>query len=573
MTKVIVPILLFLVCSMAGAQQVAPGAQQAAPGPVARPPGFTAEDRLRLATSSPNYPVTSGDIYRLTYQQGAVPSTLDIQVGSDSTIQLNIFGKLNAAGMTFAAVKQAVEKAFTSAYPRSFPSLAISAVGTFHVFVKGETPETMVVEAWGMSRLSDVLEGRLDPYSSIRNVRVISADGTNKDFDLFQFERSGLLDQDPYLRPGDSVVLSTAERIVEVRGEVKRPGRYQPLHSDQLTELIDSYGGGLTTSADPSRVKIERMSGDTPRTLSVDMSQPGASATVLDDGDIVTVPSKADTLPVAFFEGAVIPGAPPPAAAAAAPEPPGMLSPIGYNRIAYSFRDGETLRNALLSIRKSILPVANLAGGFLVRAGTPEPIPVDLSALLMDTDPADMPLRPLDRIIIPAAQFSVGVYGDVARPGNYSYAPARTYRYYADLAGFADIEEISKNIVILAPDGNRLPVGAFIEPGSRIYLTASHVTVQGAVVNPGNFPYRSDFTALDYMNQAGGFDPEKSNNGRATVFDSRGTARKQGDPLQPGDRIYVYADNFGYNFTRDLPIIVSIITAVSTVVTIYALVR
>ena len=53
---------------------------------------------------------------------------------------------------------------------------------------------------------------------------------------------------------------------------------------------------------------------------------------------------------------------------------------------------------------------------------------------------------------------------------------------------YADIEEIPKNIVIMDAQGKRLPVGAFIEPGSRIYLTASRVTVQGAVLNPGNFP-------------------------------------------------------------------------------------
>jgi hypothetical protein len=99
------------------------------------------------------------------------------------------------------------------------------------------------------------------------------------------------------------------------------------------------------------------------------------------------------------------------------------------------------------------------------------------------------------------------------------------------------------------------------------------VTVQGAVLNPGNFPYRSDFSVADYENAAGGFDPDKSTNGKVQVFDSKGVRRKPGDPLQPGDRIYVSADGFAYNFNRDLPVILSVITAVSTVVTIYALVR
>ena len=161
----------------------------------------------------------------------------------------------------------------------------------------------------------------------------------------------------------------------------------------------------------------------------------------------------------------------------------------------------------------------------------------------------------------------------MARPGNYPYTPSETYRHYADLAGFADIEEIPKNIVILDTHGQRHPAGDFIEPGSRIYLTAARVTVQGAVLNPGNFAYRVDFSVSDYENQAGGFDPEKSTNTKVVVFDSKGNSRKPGEALQPGDRIYIYADKFQYNFNRDLPIILSVITAVSTVVTIYALLR
>jgi polysaccharide biosynthesis/export protein len=565
--KIVLFFLLGLGCGVAGAQQ-------AGPGMLAPPPAATPADRLSLAMSNANYPVTPGDIYRLTYEQGNGLSALDIQVGSDSSIQLNIFGKLNASGMTFLAAKQAVEKAFISAYPRSSPSLAIASVGTFHVFVKGETPAAKNVDAWGMSRLSEILEGVLDPYSSVRNVEVSSRDGTNRQYDLFLFERSGEEDQNPYVRPGDSVTISTAERTVAIAGEVRRPGKYQLLPSDQLQELIEVIGGGLTAAADVSRIKIDRISGNTPEALYANLNQKEQNAVVLEDGDTVTVPSKVENLPVVYFEGAVTSQAPPGAAAAPTPESSDMFAPVGYNRIPYSFRQGETLGNALLSMRKSFLPDANLAGSFLVRQGVTEPQPVDLSTLLQGGNgPADFPLRPFDRIIVPAEQFSVSVFGDVTKPGNYPYTPSKGYRYYADLAGFADIDVIPKNIVIMDAQGRRLPIGAFIEPGSRIYLTASRVTVQGAVLNPGNFPYRSDFAVADYENEAGGFDPDKSTNRKVDVFDSKGARRKRSDALQPGDRIYVSADGFAYNFNRDLPVILSVITAVSTVVTIYALVR
>ena len=251
-----------------------------------------------------------------------------------------------------------------------------------------------------------------------------------------------------------------------------------------------------------------------------------------------------------------------------------MFTPVSYNRIPYNFRQGETLKSALESVRKSISPTADLTSGFVVREGVREPIPVDLLSLLSETGTSpDFLLQPLDRIVIPTAQFSVAVYGEVARPGNYPYTPSRNYRHYADLAGFGDIEEIPDNIVILDTRGQRRSVGDFIEPGSRIYLTAARVTVQGAVLNPGNFAFRRDFSVSKYMNLAGGFDPEKSTNGKVTVFDSKGNPRKANDSIQPGDRIYVYADKFEYNFNRGFPIFLSVVTVVSTFVTIYALLR
>jgi polysaccharide biosynthesis/export protein len=212
--------------------------------PVAAPPPheLNAEDRLVLASSTGAYPVTPGDDYRLTFQQGGVPATLEIIVGSDYTIQLNVFGKLNAAGMTYAQVKQTIEKAFVAAYPRSTPSLAISSVGVFQVFLKGETPVAQSVNAWGMSHLSDVLEGRLGSYSCIRNVKIVSNKGTERVFDLFQYQRLGVVIQNPYMQPGDVVILSPSERTVEITGEIKRPGKYQLLPPENFKDVVETFG-------------------------------------------------------------------------------------------------------------------------------------------------------------------------------------------------------------------------------------------------------------------------------------------------------------------------------------------
>jgi polysaccharide export outer membrane protein len=572
MKKEITAVFAFLLLSVgAMAQAKAPAAdvgvaaQPAMPGP---------DDRLRLAASSASYPVTPGDVYTLTFQQGGAPTTLEILVGSDSSVQLSAFGKMNAEGMTFSQVKQNIEKAFVAAYPRSIPYLSIKAVGVFQVFLKGEIAESQNVDAWGMSRLSDVIQGKLDPYSSLRDIKIISRTGNERTCDLFQYLRFGDVSQNPFMKAGDTVVISPSARTIEVLGEVRRPGRYQLLPSEQLTEVINNFGGGLTAAAEGSQVRIDRVEGAVPRTLYVNLADPAKTVFSLQDGDVVTVPSKTAELPVAYFEGAVAEQAAPAAPGAVAGEAPAALPPATYSRLPYRFRQGETLKSALMAVRKSILPTADLTEAFVVREGEPSPIPVDLASLLSDSGTAvDMLLRPMDRIVIPTAQFSVSVVGDVTKPGSYPYSPSKKYRYYADLAGFADVEEIPQNIVILDSQGKRRDIGDSIQPGSRIYLTAARVSVQGAVMNPGNFPYRKDFSVYNYLNLAGGFDPERSNNGRSVVLDLKGNARKEKDPIQPGDRIFVYSDKFSYNFSKGFPVFVSFVALVATGVTIYALLK
>jgi polysaccharide biosynthesis/export protein len=549
-------------------------AQQKEAGAVAAPVTPNAEERLRLAASTGSYPVTPGDVYRLTFQQAGVPATLEILVGSDYTIQLNVFGKVNATGMTFTQAKQTIEKAFVGAYPRSMPSLALASVGVFQVFLTGETSEARDVEAWGMSHLSDIVEGRLGRYSCLRNIRIVSSNGTEQVCDLFRYKRLGAANQNPFMKAGDTVVVSPSERTVEIGGEVRRPGTYQLLPSENLKEMIETFGGGLTTAAETSRVRFDRMSGERAQTWYLDLMSSVDTVTPLEDGDVITVPSKLAILPMIFFEGAVTAQAGAGTPGTPVVEPAGLFAPVNYNRIPYRFRQGETLKSALTVLKDSISPLANLSAAFLVRAGVTEPMPLDLEALISGASAtADVPLFPLDRIVIPTAQFFVSVYGDVTRPGNYPYTPGKTYRHYADLSGFADLEEIPRNIVIIDGQGRRRGVEELVEPGSRVFLAAARVTVQGAVVNPGNFTYRRDFSALDYENLAGGYDPERSTNRKMTIFDSKGSPRMPTDRIQPGDRIYVEADSFVYNLGKGLPVFLSILGAVTSVVTIYALLR
>ena len=403
-------------------------------------PSERAQERLSLALATPAYPVTPGDTYRLSYlpataaRAGAVARVSEpVIVRGDYTVDLGAFGAFAGRGVRFEDLRSRTVALVDSAYPGSDPSLLLIAVGTFEVHLRGAVETADHAAAWGLSRLSEVLDGQLTEHASARDVR-IERDGGVEVFDLFRAQRFGVRSHDPYLQPGDRICVSRRARSVAILGEVRRPGTYQLLDREGLADLV-AFADGFTPRADLQRVRIDSL-GEARAPGSAGGSAAAAAALVdcdgtplpassayraddrgttryaawdlelagapLRDGDVVAVGSRDALRPAVFFEGAV--GA-------------------EIERIIYRYRPGETLFDALSRIRASIVPGADLANATFARPGAPEE-PIDLDLLLHGGSRAgDRELAPLDRIIIPARRFEVALRGEITRARQYTVSP------------------------------------------------------------------------------------------------------------------------------------------------------
>jgi len=448
------------------------------------------QQRLQLAISSEEYPVTPGDVYRLTYRQADTPVTVDLLVESNCSINMRVFGALDATGMTFPVVKSAVEKAVTAAYPRSMPSLVIYSLGMFQVHLRGETPQSQSVVAWGLARLSEIVENRRNPTASLRNIRIVSRNGKERSCDLFKAYRLGGAGEDPYVKPGDTIVLSKTERSVEIAGEVWRPGTYELLAGEQLRDLVESYGGGLTERANVSRVRIQRTTGGRAQVLYVSFVDGYPRDMLIGNTDVVTVPSVTEVLPFVTFEGAVIQPSPAAGTTAGTPAERDAGVTSDYQRLIHRFMEGEMLSDAARAVRSSIAPLADLSSASVEREGTSGSIPVNLQELLTNSvSSADMILKANDRVVIPFLRYSVYVSGAVARPGTYPYSPGRAHSYYVTLAG-GSTQDAPDRVVITDVHGTVRDKNAFIQPEDTVQLLPADVMVYGAVFAPGTFSYR-----------------------------------------------------------------------------------
>lgn len=347
------------------------------------------DNRVTIARSAADYPVTPGDTYVVQYVRGSAQTELPVAIDATGIADLGVVGTIDTTGLTLPVFRDQVRTLVERAYPGSFPRVTLQSIGIFRVRVSGELAAVREVEAWGLDRLSAVV-GRVDTSrASERRVTVVNPDGTRRDYDLFRARRLGEQAQDPLLRPGDTVVLSRPGSRFTISGAVRFPGQYELTDRDTLSTALNVWAGGLLSDADRDAVRIVSAGSD-PRMRTFAVSN--ARSQALEDGDRVIVPRVTDRLPVVTLEGAIGDGA--------------LLRRL-------TLFPGAGLRDTILDAGIPFPDGANLRAAVLIRDGGETPRPIDLESILFGSGD-DVPLEPNDRIVVPFGAFSVYLTGEVA---------------------------------------------------------------------------------------------------------------------------------------------------------------
>jgi protein involved in polysaccharide export with SLBB domain len=429
-----------------------------------------------LALSPIEYPATPGDVYNLSYFTGTTGTAISLPLTLDAGYQLKIqnLGTISARNKTYLQVRQEVETLVSRNYPLSGPAFTLVRMGYFTVLVTGETTAAGIRNIDGLTRLSAMM-GSLTAKGSFRLATVVSGAGEAVTYDLFQAQRYGDFSQNPYIRPGDTIQILPAGRRVVLAGEVFRPGTYELLEGEELASLVGLYGDGFTVRADPSRIRLSRISVEAPGETKTFVYQENAGMT-LEDLDAISVPNKAAALPVVFFEGALSQGT------AAVEETTAAIE--GTAKMEYPFYEGETRGNAAWANAGRFTASSDLANAYVIRDG--KHIPMDLGRYLYYNDfSKDLALANGDTIIIPFRQYYVLVSGAVKLPGRIPYVPDRQSDYYINMAGGRDDQQNNgRGIAITDVNKKKVKADAMIEPETMIWVPVNRFTANFNQVAP-----------------------------------------------------------------------------------------
>ncbi|MCR4580328.1 MAG: SLBB domain-containing protein [Treponema sp.] len=453
---------------------------------------FTSTDnikRAQMAMSNNEYVVTAGDIYSLVYNGGS----FSISVDSTYRVRIANLGIINARGLTVQEFKNKVEALIINNYPTGGVQFFLSNPAQFRVYVKGEVNAAATVETWALVHVSELIAPFYSSYSSKRFVTIISADGVEKQYDLFKAKRYGDFMQDPYLRPGDTIIVNKLDREVSVAGAVMRPGTYELMPGEELRELIFEYGEGFAPGANKDRIMLSRYLGGQPM-YSIDFMKETDlhGTTPLACYDRVSVSSMGEISSILYVEGAVSKYYDPVSRSFVASEDdensydstyPGYVAdaPSSSARQSIEYQQNMTLSQLVYSHSKMFVNSADLANCYLTRIEVADDgkieekkIPVNIDIIMHpvpgEPAPEEVPLKPNDKLTVPFTNYYVTVVGGVGSPGRYPYQPDKYWSYYVNLAmGFDYDQTLFKVVKITDKDGNKLSKKDFIPQEAVIY--------------------------------------------------------------------------------------------------------
>lgn len=475
------------------------------------------------AMANPDYRVLPGDIYQLAYTIGQTPVSYQIVVDSSGIVRVSNLGSVNTNGKTFLAVKKQVETLISQNYPLSVVQFVLIAPSTFTVTVRGEVSKTTEVKAWGLMRASQAITGLLTDFASSRYLSITGRSGKTIDYDLFHAIRFGDLTQDPYLSPGDVISIPRAKRRVTLSGAVERPGTYELAETETLAQLIDVYGSGYTAGANRTQVKITRTTNTEDGSTKFDsffvaLSGEPDGNEQLQHLDKVYIDTQKTLRPFVYLD-----------------------MPL----------DAET-RAGLLADNQT----GNIRGG-LSNQTTASAINKDGEGKIVATT-IPIPFNEGDDLI------------SIVR----ERLPIFT-KPWIDVTGayiFRQGKQIPINLSPLLFDQSYHEIIP-IEAEDRLVVPEikQTVTVDGAVTNPGSYPYTPGRKADFYIALAGGFDYQRNTGGAVVIRDVYGKKLTKDDILGPNTIITAKSNAFMYNFNMYVPLITvtaTILTIITSIITL-----
>ena len=369
-----------------------------------------------------NYILGPKDVLKLVVY-GVQEFSSDLIVSKEGTVQVANVGQVKVAGLSIEAATERIKQQMAkSSYPslnsnESKLALTIGDIRTIQVSVIG----AMKSGKYNVSALSNVLSvlteaGGPNEIGSFRNIELIRNNKLESKIDLYQFMQYGDQKQMMSLKDNDVIRIPAFKSRLEIKGQAKRPGIFEPNVNESFKHILE-YAGGFDDTAYTALVKVIQKT-DKERAIK-DLYASEFDKYIPTGGDVIMI-SKI----INRYQNRV------------------KLSGAAYRPDTYELTQGMRVSD-LIKKGDGLKEDAFTSGAQLFRVKPNllrEVVNIDLGKALAGDKSENIYLQREDELFISSIldlrdSFNVTIYGEVHNPGKYQYVDSMTVKDLITLAG------------------------------------------------------------------------------------------------------------------------------------------
>ncbi len=441
---------------------------------------------LRGPVDPDEYIVGPGDRFSVTLWGQSVVSFTET-VTPEGELVLPGIATIPVAGERLEAVKRGVRARLAERYKNVEVSVSLTELRRIQVNVLGEVASPGVYVGTALDPSSVLVEkaGGLLEGASLRNIEVGRRDGETDRLDLVRYANTSDVSANPPILDGDVIFVPHATSFVRISGGVARPDLYEFVAGETVESLIE-VAGGLARGAFADTVEIHRFDDDlTTSSFLLDVSSPAGRTHRLRDGDqvVVRVDPHWRVVRSVGVEGEVVyPGDY--GIDEGADRLSDVLERAGGPTAEASLKDARIMRlpeeeeidpeferlKAVAANDMSDTEYAYFKTKSRARSGA---VVVDFESVLAGDESQDVLLAHGDVIVVPRAEVTVEVAGQVASPGKVPHVPGKRYEFYVEQAGgYTSTAKRNSTRVIKSGTGEhrKARLAGVLEPGDAVWV-------------------------------------------------------------------------------------------------------
>ena len=208
------------------------------------------------------YKISIGDVIGVVLS-GSKDRIFDMKVQLDGTVFFPEIGSISVVGESFQDIKNKFRNLIDQSYIGLSIDLSLKDLSAKKITIVGavNNPGTYLVNPFTTISNSLAYSGGIQQIGSLRNIKLLRSNGDSFVFDLYDLLIDGDRSNDITIESGDVIIIGAADKFVEVNGMVKRPGSYEIVEGEDLSNLL-KYALGFSGGANINKITLDKVDVD-----------------------------------------------------------------------------------------------------------------------------------------------------------------------------------------------------------------------------------------------------------------------------------------------------------------------